>query len=212
MPTVTFCEHGQLKGWQPHFQPTVVKSSIPPTTIHCLAVVTWKHRRSEYSLTSPGDHNSVTKPSASLYKIGFFCSCNKGMGMMQPQCRAGGAYCRTAALRDLKLLVGSGCLEFPKGMSGMDSWNKHVEQISFRQCVTFSEYGQLKGWQPHFQPAVAKSKISTHCNSRHGKRKKNTFQFSITTLEDHNTDQTFCFSEWDTNPESSRKGWDLLLA
>ena len=46
------------------------------------------------------------------------------------------------------------------------SWvDKHVEQISFRQWVTFSEHGQLKGWQPHFEPIVAKNSISTilHC-------------------------------------------------
>ena len=43
----------------------------------------------------------------------------------------------------------------------MDVLNKHVEQISFRQCVTFCEHRQLKGWQPHFQPTVAKSSIST---------------------------------------------------
>ena len=34
-----------------------------------------------------------------------------------------------AALRDLKLLVGSGGFDFTKGM---DSLDKHVEQISFR--------------------------------------------------------------------------------
>ena len=79
---VTFGEHGQPGGWQ-HFQPTVVKSSIIKIH-HCFAAVTWKHRRSEYSLTSPGDHNSATKPSASLYRTGFFCSCNEGMGMMRP--------------------------------------------------------------------------------------------------------------------------------
>ena len=50
---------GQENSWQPHFQPIVVKSSIP-RTIQCFAAVTWKHRRWEYSLTSPGDHNSVT--------------------------------------------------------------------------------------------------------------------------------------------------------
>ena len=70
-----------------------------------------------------------------------------------------------AALRDLKLLTRSGCLAFPKGMAGMESSNKHVEQISFRLWVTFWEHGQLKGWQPHFQPTVAKSSISTQCNS-----------------------------------------------
>ena len=31
--------------------------------------------------------------------------------------------------------------------------------------VTFCEHWQLKGWKPHFQPTVAKSSISTHCNS-----------------------------------------------
>ena len=67
---------------------------------------------------------------------------------------------RAAALRNL-LLAGSGWLKFPKGVAGMDSLNKHVEQISFRQCVTFCEHRQLKSWQPHFQPIVAKSSIST---------------------------------------------------
>ena len=41
----------------------------------------------------------------------------------------------------------------------MDSQNKHVEQISFRQCVAFCEHGQLKGWQPRFQPTAAKISI-----------------------------------------------------
>ena len=36
-----------------------------------------------------------------------------------------------AALRDLKLLVGSGCLAFSKGIAAMHALNKHVEQISF---------------------------------------------------------------------------------
>ena len=48
----------------------------------------------------------------------------------------------------------------------ISSWvDKHVEQISFRQWVTFSEHGQLKGWQPHFEPIIAKHSISTilHC-------------------------------------------------
>ena len=64
---------------------------------------------------------------------------------------------RTTALKNLKLLVGTGCCQLPKGIAGMDSLNKHVEQISFRQCVTF--------WQSGFQPTVAKNSISTilHC-------------------------------------------------
>ena len=52
-------------------------------------------------------------------------------------------------------------LGIPKGIVGMDSLNKHVEHISFRQCITFCEHRQLKGWQPRFQTAVAKISIST---------------------------------------------------
>ena len=67
---------------------------------------------------------------------------------------------RAAALRNL-LLAGSGWLKFTKGVAGMDSLNKHVEQISFRQCVAFWEHRQLKGWQPHLRPTVAKSSLET---------------------------------------------------
>ena len=42
--------------------------------------------------------------------------------------------------------------------NGLD---KHVEQISFGQWVTFCEPRWLKGWQPHFQPTVAKSSLDT---------------------------------------------------
>ena len=34
------------------------------------------------------------------------------------------------------------------------SW-KWSQFLLARQCVTFCEHGQLKGWQPHFQPNVA---------------------------------------------------------
>ena len=46
-------------------------------------------------------------------------------------------------------------------LARMHSLNKHVEQVSFRQCVTFCKHRQLKGWQPHFQPTEAKSWICT---------------------------------------------------
>ena len=58
------------------------------------------------------------------------------------------------ALRNLKLLVGTGCLDFTKGM---DSLDKCVAYISFRQCVTLSEHRQLKGWQHRFKLMVAQS-------------------------------------------------------
>ena len=50
-------------------------------------------------------------------------------------------------------------------LAGMDSLHKHVEQISFRQCLTFCKHCQLKRWQPHFQPKEAKSFL---CSSHRG--------------------------------------------
>ena len=47
----------------------------------------------------------------------------------------------------------------------MDSLDEYVEQIFFRQCVTFSEHGQLKGWQPRFQTTEAKRLV---CSSHIG--------------------------------------------
>ena len=52
--------------------------------------------------------------------------------MMQPSCRADGACCGSQ-----------------RPQSSGRNWipfDKDVEQISFRQCVTFSERGQLKAW------------------------------------------------------------------
>ena len=65
--------------------------------------------------------------------------------------------------------------------------DKHVEQISFRQCITFSAHGQLKGWQPRFQTTAAKSLVcsshieaqSVHCH---------------TSWRPQLRDQTLCFS------------------
>ena len=53
-----------------------------------------------------------------------------------------------------------GCLEFHKWIVGMDSLDKHVQHISFRQYITFCKHRQLKGWQPHVQLTVAKISIS----------------------------------------------------
>ena len=86
--------------------------------------------------------------------------------------------------------------------NGLD---KHVEQISFGQWVTFCEPRWLKGWQPHFQPTVAKSWILTsvpwfaavsyhHCN------KSWTPQLR---------DQTLCFFAWDWFfSAAATQGWE----
>ena len=81
----------------------------------------------------------------------------------------------------------------------MNVLHKHVEHICFRQCVTFWEHGQLQGWQPHFQPTVAKSSISTSVRwfaavSQHNWEHKHSI---VTNLGDHMwpqlRDQTLCF-------------------
>ena len=70
-------------------------------------------------VANDGDHNSMTKPSASLHETGLFSEdvtkgwarCNRNAELVE----------RAATLGKRKLLVGSGCLEFQKGMAGMDS-------------------------------------------------------------------------------------------
>ena len=76
-------------------------------------------------------------------------------------------------------------------LAGMDSLNKHVEQISFRQCLTFCKHRQLKRWQPHFQPTKAKSFLC----SRH---------------RDHKNSVTKPFAslhETDLSSAAATKGW-----
>ena len=67
---------------------------------------------------------------------------------------------RAAALRDLKLLEGSGGLDFTKGM---DSSDKHVEQISFRHCIALFEHGNMgptskdgnkRPWRPQTKTSI----------------------------------------------------------
>ena len=56
------------------------------------------------------------------------------------------------------LPVGIGCLEFQKGMAGMDSSNKHVPQISFG---TASHFANMT-WAAERLATVAKSSICTN--------------------------------------------------
>ena len=88
-------------------------------------------------VTNLGHHNCVTKPSASLHETGFF---------PQLQRRDG---------NDATIMQGwSGDLDFTKGM---DSLDKHVWKISFRQCVTLSELGSWKAGSPASNPLLLKA-------------------------------------------------------
>ena len=155
---IIFCKSGQLKGWQPHFQPTVAKSSIS-TIARWFAAVTIAQLRAQ-SLHCKKSWRPQLRDQTLC-----FCAWDWHFSVAETK---GWAWCKhnaelvehTVALRNL-LLVETGCLEFQNGTAGMDILNKHVEQFFFRQCVTFCEHGQLKGWQPHFQPTIAKSSIST---------------------------------------------------
>ena len=146
---VTFCEHRQLKGRQPHFQPTETKSSVYSSHMKTQSVSC----NNSWKATTPWPNPLLLRMrqvfSAVTTKAWAWCSHNA-----EPVEHA-------AALRNLKLLGGSGGLDFTKGMAGIDSWNKHVQHISVPQFITFCEHRQLKGWKPRFQLTVAKSSIST---------------------------------------------------
>ena len=158
---VTVWEHRQLKGWQPHVQLTVAKISI----WQLFTGLQQSRRTTEstitilyYIVTILG---TITPwPDPLLLCIWQVCSAAATKGW---------AWCHhlMQRWRNVLRLTGTssfwqvGCLEFQKGIAGMDSLNKHVQQISFRQCVTFWEHPQLKGWPPRFQPTEAKCSIST---------------------------------------------------
>ena len=106
-------------------------------------------------VTNLGDHKSVTRPSASLHEADLLCL-NEGMGVMQPQCTGGGACCRSQEP--------ASCREFMIGIPERSCRNGCLKQVcrtNLLSAVEFCEHRQLKGWQPHFQPTVAKSSIST---------------------------------------------------
>ena len=195
---VTFWEHGQLKGWQPHFQPTVAKSSISTTVLWFAAVTKHNWEHNHCIVTNLGDHNCLTKRFASLHETGsFFCRYNEGMGMMQAQCRTGGAYCRSQ-----EPASGRGW------MLGIPKWNsrngclKQTCRVNLLSAVLQNcEDGQLKGWQPHFQPTDAKSSISTSVHWFAAVTKHN-WEHNHCIVRNKSwraqlRDQTLCFFAWD---------------
>ena len=60
--------------------------------------------------------------------------------------RAGGAYCRSQEAQ-ASGMSREWMLGIPRGMAGKDSLNKYVQQISFRQCVTFYEHRNIGSWK-----------------------------------------------------------------
>ena len=144
-------QFGNIGSWRdgsPHVQLTVAKISIS-TIVHWFAAVSlhnWEHNH--YIVTILWTTTTWPDP---LLAQSFSAAATKGW-----------AWCHhlMQRWRNVLRLSGTwsfwqvGCLEFQQGIVGMDSLNKHVEHISFPQCITFCEHRQLKGWQPH---------VPTHC-------------------------------------------------
>ena len=152
---ITFCEHRQLKGWPARFQPTEASSSV----------------YSSHMKTQSVCCNSVTRPSASLHMTDFFCSCNEGMGIMQPFCRADGVF------RSPEDQASGTSREWMLGIPRKNGGNGFLKETCpsnlVWQRVTFCKHAQMKGWPPRFQQqlkgwqthvqlTVAKSSISTN--------------------------------------------------
>ena len=135
-----FCGHEQLKDWQPHFQPTLVKCSIS-RIIQCF--FSGHIEPSEMGIFLNKSWTPQLREQTPCFSAsdGFFsAAATKGWAWSS----IAELVERAAVLRHLKLLVGSGDLDFTKGI---DSLDKHVWKISFRQCVTLCEHGQQKGWR-----------------------------------------------------------------
>ena len=154
---ITFCQHGSWKAGSPASNPLLLKLNLDNCSL-VWSSQTERLRAQSLHCNKPGRPQlrdqtlcfSAWDWHFSVAETKGWAWCKHNAELVEP----------TVALRNL-LLVGSGCVEIPKGKAGMDSWNKPVEQVSFRRWVTFREHGQLKGWQPLFQPTVAKSLIST---------------------------------------------------
>ena len=157
---VTFREHGQ-----PHFQPTIAKSSISTIAHYWFAAVTchnWQHNQypviqildtiTVLYITNLGDDNSVTKPFASLHETGF---------LLQLQQRDG---------HDALPLSGTSsfwyCRDWMLGIPKRNGGNGFLKQTCptnlVWRCVTFCKHGQLKGWPPRWSSHMGAQ--SVYCN------------------------------------------------
>ena len=199
---ITFREHGQLKGWQPHFQPTDAKISILSisTIVHWISLVCSSHvsqLRAQSIPCNPNlghNHCIVSNKSwrpqlrdqtlcfsdLSAWDSFFSAAATKGWAWYKHNAEL---VEHTAALRSLKLLVGSGCLEFQNGMAGMDpetnmsshganicSWNTHSPvsnpwRLKALSAVVTEEHNQYIVHKTFGRPQLC--------------------------------DQTLCFSAWD---------------
>ena len=140
---VTFCEHRQLKG--PHFHPTVAKGSIS-TTVH------WQsHSTTESTITTLWQIlEAITPwpdPLPLCIRQAFSAAATKGWAWCNHNVMQ--SWRNVLPSRELKLLVGIGCWEFPKGMAGMDlellignnfRWNLETATLPDHRRISILDY------------------------------------------------------------------------
>ena len=117
-------------------------ATLPPTEAKRLVCSSHRGAQSVYGILKQILHadKPVTNPLLLCMRLDFFCSCKKGMGMIRPYCRAGGAFRSQEA--QLLVRVGSGCLEFQKKKGGNGFLKQtYVSQISF---CTVSHFANMR--------------------------------------------------------------------
>ena len=155
-----FANNGSWKAGSPTSNPLLLKAQSRQAFVGFAAVSLHNWEHNHCIVANLGDHNSVTKPSASLHETGLFLKLQRRDG-----------HDASTMQNWWSVLSLSGTSSF---RSGVDAWHfpkerqewtpetntsNHVEQVSSRQCITFREHWQLKGRQPRFQTTVAKSSI-----------------------------------------------------
>ena len=135
-----------------------------------LIAIAWQMGKNtfQYSVTNLGDHNSVTKPMP-LYMRHKSRILDKGVGSLASITQA---KCRVFFIEENRFRQYTWMLQRQDSVICLffQFLNKHVQQISFRQRIRFCQHRQLKGWQPHFQPTVAKSSIYDYDHALHTSR------------------------------------------
>ena len=92
-----------------------------------------------------------------------------------------------ATLRNLKLLVRSGCLEFPEGIAGMDALDMSHKSL-FGSASHFANMGSWKAGSPASNPRRLKA-CSSHIVAQS--------VYCSNSWRPQLRDQTLCFSAWD---------------
>ena len=167
------------------FRPTVAKNSIS-TILHCfVAFVTWKHGADIANATTNrfGDHKLKNLIKTSLWQAwvwvawierGHQICVQKIYGdksfesitdsqLKHRPWHSSWTVTPNSIIRHYRLSdLFMNWMSLLERIAEMNAWNQLTCPINLLSALPhIFEDGQLKGWQPHFQPTVAKSSIST---------------------------------------------------